>query len=259
MGKTHLVIPDPHAHPEHDNRRAHLVGKLAAELQPDVIVEGGDTWDFPSLSSYDKGKKSFHGRSYKKDLDAGLDFHERMWYEIRKRKKKLPRAIWLEGNHEYRLHRALETHYQELEGVMSYADLDLERNYHDIVRYSGGLPGSIKVDGVHYAHFFPTGVSGLPIGGVNPANSLLAKRHVSSTAFHSHLLDFCRHTDGDGRDLYGLVAGVFQDYETGWAGKLLNNMWWRGVIVKRHVEDGTYNAQFITIEELEREYGDEVK
>ena len=35
---------------------------------PDVVVHIGDHFDFPSLSSYDKGKKSFEGRRLKKDM-----------------------------------------------------------------------------------------------------------------------------------------------------------------------------------------------
>ena len=43
-------------------------GKYIAEKKPDVIVHIGDHWDMPSLSSYDKGKKSFEGRRYKDDI-----------------------------------------------------------------------------------------------------------------------------------------------------------------------------------------------
>ena len=61
---------DAHAHPEHNNNRADLVGKLLADLKPDVFINGGDMWCLPSFSNYDKGKARFHGRAYRRDLDA---------------------------------------------------------------------------------------------------------------------------------------------------------------------------------------------
>ena len=63
-----LVIPDSHAHPDYDNKRADYLAKLIIDETPDVVVNIGDKWDFNSLSSYDKGKRSFHGRSYKKEV-----------------------------------------------------------------------------------------------------------------------------------------------------------------------------------------------
>jgi len=110
MSRTHLVVPDMHSHPDHNNDRADWLGKLILDIKPDVVVNLGDQWDFSSLSSYDKGKASFHGKSYKKDLDAGLDFSERMWEPIRRAKKKKPYAVFLEGNHEERQSRVLEQH-----------------------------------------------------------------------------------------------------------------------------------------------------
>ena len=88
MGSTHLVIPDCHAHADYPNDRADWVGKLIVDLKPDVVVNLGDMWDLPSFSSYDKGRAKFHGRSYRKDLDAGLEFDDRLWGPLKKAKKK---------------------------------------------------------------------------------------------------------------------------------------------------------------------------
>ncbi len=43
----------------------------AIEKKPDRIICIGDFWDFPSLSSYDVGRKSFEGRTYLADVEAG--------------------------------------------------------------------------------------------------------------------------------------------------------------------------------------------
>ena len=73
MSKVHLIFSDAHAHPDHDNKRAEWLGKLIMDLRPDVLVNLGDLADMPSLSSHDKGTKGFHGRSYKRDVDAALE------------------------------------------------------------------------------------------------------------------------------------------------------------------------------------------
>jgi hypothetical protein len=69
----HLVIPDPHATPGVSNDRFEWAGRLVVDRQPSTIVCLGDLWDMASLSSYDKGKKSFEGRKYVNDIKVGVD------------------------------------------------------------------------------------------------------------------------------------------------------------------------------------------
>ena len=252
MSRTHLVIPDAHAHPQFGNERADWLGKLIADIKPDVVVNLGDNADMPSLASYDKGKRAFQGRTYRADIDAHLDFQKRMWAPIRKLRKKLPYAVFLEGNHEQRIERAIDAS-PELEGSISFDDLEVRQYYDSIIRYRGGTPGIVELDGVHYAHYFVSGIMGRPIGGEHPAYSLLTKEFVSCTCGHIHVLDFSERTSADGRKIYGLVGGVFQDYEAPWAGEV-NKLWWRGVILKRNVEDGQYDLQFISMDSLKKEY-----
>ena len=63
---THLVMGDPHCTPKANNDRFLWAGKMARDLKPTTIVCMGDFASMDSLSSYDKGKKSFEGRRYKK-------------------------------------------------------------------------------------------------------------------------------------------------------------------------------------------------
>ena len=67
----HFIIPDTQVKPDSNIDHLTWAGKYAVSLKPDVIVHLGDHWDFPSLSSYDKGKKSFEGRRYQADVLAG--------------------------------------------------------------------------------------------------------------------------------------------------------------------------------------------
>jgi len=250
---THLVIPDSHAHPDHNNDRADWLANLIIDVKPDVVIHIGDSADMPSLSAYDKGKRSFHGRSYKKDIDSHLEFQDRLWEPVVRRKKRLPRRVFTIGNHEQRIEKALDLS-PELTGTIGMGDLDLARWYDDVVPYVGGTPGVIKVDGIHYAHYFVSGVMGRPIGGEHPAFSLLTKQFVSCTAGHLHLADSCIRTAVDGRKVQTSIVGVYQDYDSPWAGEV-NKLWWRGVLVKRNVENGTYDSQWISIDSLKREYG----
>ncbi len=252
MGKTHLIIPDQHAHPDYPNDRADWVGKLIKDIRPDVVVNIGDAADMPSLSSYDKGTRAFQGRNYRNDINAHLDFQERMWAPLKRTKKKKPHSVVLEGNHEYRIKRALNFS-PELDGAISFKDFQFERYYDDVVEYSGRSPGVYVVDGVHYAHFFISGIKGLPVSGEHAAYSLLTKKFVSCTQGHSHLLDYCVRTTVGGLKINGLVCGVYQDYEADWAGEA-NKLWWRGIAICRNVEDGHYDPQFVTLDNLRKEY-----
>lgn len=252
-GKTHLILPDSHAHPDFNNDRADWVGKLILDVKPDIVVNLGDMFDMPSMSGYDKGKKSFFGRSYHKDLEAGLEFDERMWAPIRKAKKKRPDAYFLEGNHEFRLKKLLDMQ-PELEGTVSFNDFDLNRNYDEVIEYEGNTPGIITVDGINYSHYFVSGVMGRPIGGEHPAYSLITKEFTSCTCGHIHVGDYAIRTTANGKKLHGLVAGVYQDYDSSWAGEV-NKLWWRGLALKTNVEDGNYDLQLISIDALRKEYG----
>lgn len=252
MGNTHLVIPDAHAHPDFNNDRADWLSNLIRDVRPDVVIDIGDSADMPSLCSYDKGRKSFQGRTYRRDIDAYLDFQERLWGPIKKAKKKLPRRIRLIGNHEQRIEKAIELQ-PELENTIGFKDLKLEDYYDDIVYYKGGTPGTIEVDGITYSHYLISGVLGRPIGGEHTAYSMVSKMFSSCTVGHSHTFDYCVRNRPDGSKVMGLVAGVFQDYDSAYAGEG-NKLWHRGVIVKRNVDRGAYDLETVSIDRLRGEY-----
>lgn len=252
MPRTHLVIPDPHAHPDFGNRRFDWLGKLILDVKPDVVVNLGDHFDMPSLSGYDKGTKGFEGRRYVKDISAGLDAHERMWAPIKKAKKKMPMRVILEGNHEHRVKRAINAS-PELDGAFGFSDYQFDVYYDHVVEYEGGTPGIVEIDGVAYAHYFVSGVMGRALGGEHPAYSLLCKQFTSCTAGHLHTLDFAQRTTVSGAKIYGLMSGVFQDYHSDWAG-VVNDLWWRGVILKRGVEGGEYDLTLISMDQLKKAY-----
>lgn len=249
----HLLIPDPHAVPNTSHERADWIGKLILDEKPDVVINGGDMFDMESLSSYDKGKGSFFGKTYHADIAAGLEFDDRLWHPIRKAKKKKPLSVFLEGNHEQRLKRVLDYEHI-LTDTIGFKDFELERNYDIVVEYQGATPGLVNVDGINYAHFFVSGVKGQAVSGVNPARMLLTKMHESSTSFHTHTFDYAIDTTGSGKKIIGLFAGVGHDREPPYAG-ITARLWWNGVVIKEDVDNGCYNLRQISLQKLKEVYG----
>lgn len=252
LSSTILVIPDIHSEPNVSNRRADYLANLMIDIRPDVVVNLGDSLDLASLSSYDKGKRSFHGRSYKKDIDHHLEFQERMWGPVKARKKKLPRRVVLEGNHEHRLERALDLS-PELAGTIGFRDFDYDNYYDDIIRYDGGTPGVTELEEILFAHFLVTGVSGRPIGGERPAHMLLDKTGVSCVVGHTHTFDYAVRNNINGRVRSGLVAGCYHSHKPEWAGNIAH-LWRPGVCVLRNAEKGDYDLDIISLKSLEKEY-----
>ena len=65
------------------------IGNYIASKKPDVIVNIGDFYDFPSLSSYDKGKLSFEGRRLKEDIEVGNIGMDLLLAPIKKEQERL--------------------------------------------------------------------------------------------------------------------------------------------------------------------------
>jgi hypothetical protein len=162
--------------------------------------------------------------------------------------------VALIGNHEQRIARALELQ-SNLQGTIGYEDFHLSDYYDEIVDYNGNTPGSITIDGIHYAHYFISGISGRPISSdVSPAAALVSKNLVSSTCGHSHLFDYSVRNSANGSRLNGLVAGCFIDYNISWAGES-NKLWSRGVAICHNVENGNYDLEWVSMDRLRKEYG----
>lgn len=249
----HLVIGDQHATPGTSNRRAIWLGRLINDIKPDVVVNLGDCADMSSLCTYDKGRKSTIDRSYRKDIDAHLDFQDKLWSTVRKSKRKLPRSTVLIGNHEHRIERAVDLQ-PELDGIVSYRDLQLGEYYDEVVHYEGSTPGSITINGVNYAHYLVSGISGRPISGERHASSLISKRLASCVVGHSHLLDVATRTTHNGRRVFGISAGCYQEHTPKFAGDA-GKLWWRGVVVLDNVDNGSFDLQTISMSTLKKEYG----
>jgi predicted MPP superfamily phosphohydrolase len=243
---THLVIGDPHCNPKANNDRFLWAGKLARDLKPDTIICMGDLSSMDSLSSYDRGKKSFEGRRYKKDIDHAHDALEKFNKGLN---GKRPRKVMLLGNHEDRIDRIIDE-TPELDGTISTKDLNFKEYGWEVIPYQKPL----AIDGVHYCHNYPTGVMGKPVSGDNIARSLLLKNKVSSTVGHCHLFDYSICTTPLGRKVMGLSAGCYLHHKEEYA-KSTQRLWWSGLIIKRNVHNGEYDIETIEYNSIKRKYG----
>ncbi len=134
MSIKHLVIPDVQAKPGVPLEHLSWIGRYIADKKPDVIICLGDFADMASLSSYDRGKKSFEGRRYNLDIAAADEAMKLLLRPLReynnhqqevKQKKYKPRMVLTLGNHEERIARACEMQ-PELDGLMGYHQLPYE-------------------------------------------------------------------------------------------------------------------------------------
>ena len=156
------------------------------------------------------------------------------------------------GNHEQRIERAVECS-PELEGTIDCSDLKYTDYGWEVIPYT--VP--IEVDGVWYCHFFPSGIKGEAISGVNVASNVITKMMVSSTVGHCHLFDYATRALPSGKRIHGLSAGCFADLS--YVEKYALNvqyMWWSGLVLKHNVHDGEYDLEVFSINRLKRLYDD---
>jgi len=247
LSKTHLVIPDSHAHPDFSNERYSYLSKLIMDVNPDVVIDIGDWFDMASLCSYDKGTRGFHGRRYQDDIAAGIEAQDRVLSPLRKRKRKLPRFVRCLGNHEYRIVRAIDREPELLEGTIGLSDLQSkEYNWEE-----HPFNEVVNIDGINYTHYFVSGVMGRPISS---ANSLLTRQRASCTMGHTHTFEYKTESNVEGKRSHALFCGVFQDYDPDFAANT-NYLWRRGVVIKHNVEDGNYDLEWVSIQRLKEMYG----
>lgn len=250
----HLVIPDTQCKPGNSFEHLEWAGKYAVKTKPDVIVHLGDHWDMPSLSIYDVGKKSFEGRTYNEDIkagNAGMDAFMKPIVEEQKRqrqgKKKVwkPRKVFLIGNHEERIARAVNSD-RKLDGLVGYSDFNLKKygwEVHDFLDVA-------VVNGIAYSHYFTSGIMGRPVS--NPS-LLLQKKHMSCIMGHVQDRAIAFSKKADGARITGLFAGIFYQHDEEYLNPQTNGSW-SGVWMLNEVIDGSFDEMPVSINYLRKQY-----
>ena len=251
----HMVIPDTQVKPNGSVDHLRWAGEYAAEKKPDVIIHLGDHWDMPSLSVYDVGKKSFEGRRYADDIQAGLKGmaaflapirSEQQRLRINQKKRWNPRLVFIIGNHEQRIERAIESD-AKLEGLIGYKDLQLDKlgwETHDFL-------APVVVDGICYSHYFTSGVMGRP---VSSAKLMIQKKMMSTVMGHVQDREIAYARRADGKHITGLFAGIFYVHDEDYLTPQTNGSW-SGIWMFHDVNDGAFHEQPISRESLRRKYG----
>lgn len=111
-----IICGDLHV-PYHDEKAVNVVLKLARKLKPDNIVLNGDVLDANSLSHFTKDP--VEPEAFKSELDDACDIVS----DFQRRSN----VIWIEGNHESRLGKYVNSNASELYGLLSMEALINER------------------------------------------------------------------------------------------------------------------------------------
>lgn len=254
MSKSILVIPDVQTKAGVPRDHLRWLGNYIVNKQPDVIVNIGDFADMPSLSSYDKGKKSFEGRRYKLDIEAAqvamstlLDPLYRLQAQQRAGKKKVyyPDMHLTLGNHEARISRAINDD-PKLDGTISMEDLQYEKfgwKVHPFLEV-------ISLHGIAFSHYFVTGTAGRPS---STANAQLNKTHASCISGHQQGLQIATGKRADGQLLTSIIAGSFYLHEEEYLGAQGNNHW-RGALMLHGCDNGQFDLNLLPMRYLEEKY-----
>lgn len=255
-GKRHMVIPDVQHKPGCSTDHLRWAGLHAVDQLPDTIIVIGDWWDMESLSSYDKGQKSFEGRRYWKDIESGNEAMDVFMAPIvkevarRKRNKKKgwePRLIFTTGNHEYRIDRAVEKQ-AELETMLSRDHFNLEKYGYEVYDYLE----PVVVDGVAYSHFFTSGVLGRP---VSSARAMLTKKFMSCCMGHVQQRDIAFGTRADGKRITGIFCGIYYQHDEGYLTPQTNTeQTWSGIWIFNEVKDGSFDELPVSMNYLRGKY-----
>ena len=254
-GKRHLVVPDTQIKEGVSLEHIEWLAKYIVEKRPDVLVIIGDWADMPSLSHYDKNKKSSEGRTYSGDILAANDGLQRLMApiqaEIEKRERNhkhrwnLRKVVTL-GNHEDRINRLVEED-RKLEGKVSTDDLFFKQWGFEVYPFRE----VVVIDGVAYCHYFSSGVKGLPC---NSARAILSKHHMSCFAGHQQGNDIAYGKRADGTRITAIIAGSFYLHDEPYMGPQ-GNKHWRGIYMLHEVKDGAFDEMPVSIGFLKERYG----
>lgn len=257
MGKTAIVFTCAHSSPEVSNERFDWLGQLIYDVRPDYVVDLGDFDDMKSLNTYDtRYPQAIVAQSYQRDIEHGQEARDRIWRRFKEMRRKRPFRIGFEGNHENRIKKAI-AHDPRLEGEkygVSFKHLQTDYWYDEYHEYVNSAPSIADYAGVSFAHYFSSGNYGTPVSGLHHAYTLLQNRNSSSTCGHSHKRGMYFKDGAHPNPIIGLVAGCFKGADESWAGQS-NRDWWKGVIIKRQLDNGVYDPEFISLKRLKEVYG----
>lgn len=245
----HFIIGDTQAKSDVCLKYHTAIGQYIADKQPEVVIHIGDAADLPSLSSYDKGKRSFEGRRLVKDLDAvklAFDMLMKPIYDLQEQQKKdgvevyNPRLVITLGNHEQRLYRMMDDQ-PEFDGILGDDPFGYKAHGWEVFDFL--TPAYI--DGIAYIHYVPNPMSGKPYGGA--ALNILKNVGHSFLCGHTQKLDVAIRPVIGGKMQLGIVNGACYPFNEDYKGVTGNNHW-RGATMLNEVKDGYGDPMFVSLQ-----------
>lgn len=255
--RKHFVIPDVQAKklpPGLTFDYLRKIGELIVQEKPDVLVFIGDWDDLPAFSSYDKGKKSFEGRSYVEDFQAGREAQAALFGPILRERERITAnnlpawdlvAVITYGNHEHRMHRAIDLS-RELTGLLHDGLFDWKK--YGVIEVP--FLAVANIDGVHYSHYHTTGVMGRPAAS---AKAMIKQKHVSCVMGHVQKSDIASEPLPDGRHIHGIFVSSCYEHDEDYLGPQGNN-YFRGVWIFDDVLDGDFTIRQISLKQIHNRF-----
>lgn len=243
---TILVIADTQCKSEESLDYMLWIGNYIANKKPDIIVHIGDHYDFPSLSSYDKGKASHEGKRLSKDIEAGNIGFEYLNKFISDVPDYKPRKVFCLGNHEHRLDRYVEDN-PELIGTLGVDKLPFSKYGWEVHPFLK----PVEINGIFFVHYLSNPFNGKPYGG--NATNILKTVGRSFVVGHKQCLDISIRPTIDGKQQIGIVNGACYEHQEGYKGYQGNNHF-RGLTVLHEVEDGFGVPMFVSLDYMKSSY-----
>lgn len=217
-------------------------------IRPSKVIHMGDHWDMPSLSQYDKGKRSHRVRTYLNDIQSGDEAMQTFWKGLKRlwpNHRQECEFIFLKGNHEERIQRALEYGPYELVDLINEHLPDLSL-WHRVIPFLSVY----KHEGIEFSHYFQNPGNGKAI---STARQLLMKRHVSCVAGHKQGFDYAEMGLGSDKMIQALIVGSCYYHKEEYMGQ--NNNHFRGSIVLKNIREGTFDFSRFSLKALTERYG----
>lgn len=251
--RRHLIVPDTQCKPGAPDDHHAWVAQAVVDYQPDVVIHVGDNADMPSLSQHEKpGSKKTEGARYEKDVEAANSFFETydsiVGREVKRQSRNksawTPEQIYLLGNHENRITRAIENEPKYLGTIGTHHLKSKGWKRHEFLE-------NVWIDGIVYSHYFQSSMSKFAVGGsidnrLNKIGASFVQGHQQGMLYGSRIFP-------TGETRHGLVAGSCYLHEEDYRGAQ-GQRHWRGIVVLNEVRSGDYAIMPLSLQYLCRKY-----
>lgn len=224
-----IVFSDAHVTPKKLSSAQKAMLTICKELNPDMVINLGDIFDFASISSHDK--MAWEDRfTLEDELEAGIEYMQSIQKATPTSKK-----YFLYSNHDCRFNKFLAKHAPQFRGVKGFSledhvpkewincmSLNLNKNTMFLHQYNGG---------------------------VHAGYNNVVKSGISIVTGHTHIMECKPFTDYNGTR-YGIQTGTLSSIQDNpffnyTVGTPLN--WIAGFIVLTYINGELQMPEFCTI------------